>query len=104
MSSEDENKQFISMADSFIDLANQHCDQSTNSLVNASLLYGSARFSAFITASMAQSKDTYEENIDHAVDYYTEEFKKMLKEHMEQYKSIFKEQEAPRYEHLIKKK
>ncbi len=90
------------MADSIIDLANKHCDTTENSLVNASLLYGTARFSAFITASMAESKQTYEANIDNAVDYYTEEFKKMLKEHMEQYKSVF--QEAPRYEHLVKKK
>lgn len=98
----DDNKQFISMADSFIDLANQHCDDSHNALVNASLLYASARFSAFLTASVAESKEAYETSIDSAVDYYTQEYKKMLNEHMEQYKSVFTE--APRYEHLIKKK
>ena len=89
------------MADSFIDVANQHCDDTENPLVNASLLYGAARFSAFITASGAESKEVYEANIDHAVDYYTEEFKKMLHEHLIQYKTAFKE--APRYEHLVKK-
>ena len=101
MSAEDDNKNFIKMADSFIDLANNHCDDSENSLVNASFLYGSARFSAFLTASMAESKEKYEANINSAVDYYTEEFRKMLKGHMEQYVSVF--QEAPRYEHLVKK-
>ena len=40
--------------------------------------------------------------MDGAVDYYTEEFRKMLKEHMKQYVSVF--QEAPRYEHLMNKK
>ncbi len=98
----DENALFISMADAFIDLANQHCEQTKNALVNAAMLYGTARFCAFVTASMAQSKDTYETNIDNAVDYYTEEFQKMLREHMEQYKSVF--QETPRYEHLMNKK
>ncbi len=101
MSKENDDKKFIQMADAFIDLANQHCNDTENSLVNASFLYGSARFSAFLTASMAESKTTYESNIDNAVDYYTEEFNKMLKEHLEQYKSVF--QEAPRYEHLMKK-
>lgn len=97
----DDDKKFIDMADSFIDLANQHCDKAQNPLVNASMLYGTARFCAFITASMAQSKQSYEDNIDNAINYYTEEFAKMLKEHMEQYKSAF--EAAPRYEHLMKK-
>lgn len=100
MSTEDDKK-FINMADSFIDLANQHCDSTTNSLVNASFLYGSARFCAFLTASTAESKENYEANIDDAVDYYAQEYKKMLAEHMNQYKSAF--DEAPRYEHLMKK-
>ena len=102
MSNADNDKKFIQMADSFIDLANQHCDDAENPLVNASMLYGTARFSAFITASIAESEATYEANINNAVDYYTEEFKKMLLEHLEQYKSVF--QEAPRYEHLMKDK
>jgi len=102
MNEVDESKQFINIADSFIDLANQHCDELKNSQVNASFLYGAARFSAFVTASSAQSEESYSENIDKAVEYYAQEFAKMLQEHMEQYKSVFKE--APRYEHLIKKK
>ena len=99
---EDDNKKFIGMADSFIDVANEHCDKTEKSLVNASFLYGSARFCAFVTASTAESKEKYEANIDDAVGYYAEEYKKMLQAHMEQYKSAFKE--APRYEHLIQKK
>ena len=101
MSEEDDNKKFISMADSFIDLANEHCNNSENSLVNASFLYGSARFAAFLTASTSDSKESYEGNMGGAVDYYIEEFRKMLQEHMKQYVSVF--QEAPRYEHLMKK-
>lgn len=103
MSDVDENKQFITMADGFIDLANKQCEGSKNALVNASFLYGAARFSAFMTASGAQSKESYLAELDKAVDYYTQEFSKMLKEHMEQYVSVFKE-EKPRYEHLMKKK
>lgn len=103
MSTEDENKKFIQIADTFIDLANQHCDDSANALVNASFLYGSARFCAFLTASAAGNREKYEANIDDAVNYYTEEFARMLREHMEQYKSVFEQQEL-RYQHLMKEK
>lgn len=102
MSEVDENKQFITMADGFIDLANKQCEDNKNALVNASFLYGAARFSAFMTASGAKSKESYINEMDNAAEYYTQEFSKMLKEHMQQYVSIL--QEKPRYEHLVKNK
>ena len=87
-----ENKQFINMADGFIDLANKQCEGNQNALVNASFLYGAARFSAFMTASGAKSKESYTNEMDNAVEYYTQEFSKMLKEHMQQYVTVFKEE------------
>ncbi len=98
---EQTNKNFYKMADSFIDLANQHCDNTENAEVGSALLYASSRFSAFVVASFAQNKDHYEGEIDNAVEYFGQEFKRMLSENLEQYKSVF--DEAPRYEHLIKK-
>ena len=95
MSNDDKTKQleadkkFIAMADLFIEQANKQCEDSDHQLVNASMLYASARFSAFITASMSESKENYEEGIDQAIDFYLEEFRKMLKEHMQQYKVVF---------------
>lgn len=83
------NKQFIKMADEFIEQANKQCTDNDHQLVNASLLYASARFSAFITAALAESKEGYEKGVNKAIDFYLKEFEKMLKEHMSQYTSTF---------------
>jgi len=91
------DKAFIKMADHFIDQANQQCNKNDHQLVNASLLYASARFSAFITASLSESKENFEAGTDEAIAFYVEEFEKMLKEHMRQYKSTFDERVTPPY-------
>jgi hypothetical protein len=86
---EEANVNFIKLADVFIAQANTECKNIDHQLVNASLLYASARFSSFITASMSESKEKFEENVDDAIKFYTEEFNKMLKEHMAQYSFVF---------------
>lgn len=89
------DKKFIKIADYFIDEANKQCSNVDHRLVNASLLYASARFSAFITASLSESKESFEEGTEAAIAFYLDEFKKMLKEHMEQYKSTFDKRATP---------
>jgi len=101
MSTEKDNKRFYKMADSFIDLANSHCDKTERSEVGSSMLFASARFSAFVVASFAKDKAAYEVEVDNAVNHFSTEFKRMLTENLEQYKTAFDEQ--PRYEHLINK-
>jgi|GEM_PF-1489902 len=86
------NENFIKLADVFIDQANKQCDGADHQLVNAALLYASARFSAFITASMSESKESYESGIDSAIEFYSEEFNKMLKEHMKQYRYVLEKE------------
>ncbi|SMM98542.1 hypothetical protein SPONN_2570 [uncultured Candidatus Thioglobus sp.] len=89
---QEENERFIQMADAFISEANRQCDiaeDPDHQLVHASLLYASARFSAFVTASLSKSKKHYQQSIDEAVEFYTQEFNKMLKEHMKQYEVAF---------------
>ena len=93
----DADVKFIKMADLFIEEANKKCQGADHQLVNASMLYATARFSAFITASMSESKENYEAGMDQAIEFYLEEFKKMLQEHMKQYKKVF--DKKPRYEH-----
>ena len=95
------DKHFYKMADSFIDLANQHCENNDNAEVGSAMLFASSRFSAFVVASFAQNKDHYEGEIDNAVEYFGNEFKRMLTENLDQYKTVF--EEAPKYDHLVKK-
>ncbi len=101
MDQDQKNKQFREMADSFISLANDHCESTDNAEVGSTLLYATARFSSFVVASHAKDKTSFESEIDNAVEYFGSEFKRMLLENLDQYKSIF--DEVPKYEHLVKK-
>jgi len=101
MEQDQRNKAFFQMADSFIDVANSHCDDEKSSRVGSALLYATARFSSFVVASHANDRESYEAEIDHAVEFFSSEFKKMLTENLEEYKSVFKE--APKYQHLMQK-
>ncbi|CAC9460600.1 DUF3144 domain-containing protein [bacterium endosymbiont of Bathymodiolus sp. 5 South] len=85
------DQNFIKMADVFIAEANQLCEVENpdHQLVNAALLYASARFSAFITASLSKSKENYQQSSEAAIEFYTKEFNKMLKEHIKQYEVVF---------------
>ncbi|AYQ57694.1 hypothetical protein MS2017_2036 [Bathymodiolus thermophilus thioautotrophic gill symbiont] len=89
------NKNFIKLADVFIAQANKLCEVESpdHQLINAALLYASARFSAFITASMSASKANYDQSTDKAIEFYTAEFNKMLKEHMKQYGQVLTNKE-----------
>lgn len=104
MNQEERNKQFRDMADSFIDLANKHCDQVESTKVGSAQLYATTRFCAFVVASGSKDLENYESEIDNAVDFFSAEFKKMLTENMDEYKAVFKQREegSGRYEHLIK--
>lgn len=104
MSNEDKTKQleadkkFIKMADDFINQANNYCsDETDHRLVHASLLYASARFSAFLTSAMSETQENYDENTDKAIEFYMEEYEKMLKEHFKQYRVSFDKRNTPPY-------
>ncbi len=105
MDQEQRNQEFKQLADTFIDLANQHCDKVENTRVGSSMLFASARFSAFVVASHAKDQAHYESEIDNAIEFFSQEFKRMLTENLEEYKAIFaaRDLEKPKYEHLVKK-
>ena len=100
-----ENKAFYKMADSFIDVANDHCDAKDNSFVGSALLFATARFSSFVVASQASDQESYEAEMDKALEFFSDEFKRMLSQNLEDYKTAFAPRDDdPKYEHLMKKK
>jgi len=101
MSEVDKNKQFRQYADTFIDVANNHLEETDSSFISSSMLYGTSRFCSFVVASGCDNAEELEANSEGAVEFYTNEFKRMLSENLEEYKKTYAE--APRYEHLIKK-
>lgn len=106
MNQEERNTQFRQMADSFIDIANKHCDQIENTTVSSAQLFATARFCAFVVASRSKDLQDYEAEVDDALNFFSTEFNRMLTENLEEYKAVFaqRDEEAPKYEHLIKKK
>ncbi len=104
MDQEQQNKEFYKMADSFIDVANEHCEKQESTRVGSALLFATARFSSFVVASQSKDQESYEAEIDNALEFFTKEFKRMLGDNLEEYKSAFKaKEEASKYEHLMKK-
>lgn len=105
MAEEQSNKEFYKMADSFIDLANEYCDKKDSSEVGSSLLFATARFCSFVVASHSKDLQSYESELDHASDFFSKEFKRMLGQNLEEYKSAFSaREEEPKYAHLMKNK
>lgn len=98
-----QDAEFYTLADKFIDIANNECEEKDPSFVGSSMLFATARFSAFVVASQAQDKDSYEAELERATEFFTAEFDRMLKQNMEDYKTAFTQQNEARYEHLMKK-
>lgn len=82
MSQDDVDKGFWERSDSFILLANDYCDASPRGKVSASLLYAAARFNSFIVASHADSAEQMESEKAAAIEYFIEQYRKMLEENL----------------------
>jgi hypothetical protein len=101
MTETDTDELFRSLADAFIDKANELAQSGDTILVSTAMLYATSRFCAFTVAGQAEDLNQYKEDMEPAVDYYLAELKRMLGENLEQYQSAF---EAPgKYDHLMKK-
>lgn len=80
---------FWERADAIIHLANEQGTKVPNSNVSASLLYAAARFNAFIVANGATSAETMRKDKDEAIQYFTEEYRKMLSQNLDDYIANF---------------
>ena len=81
--------QFRKQADSFIDIANRHCQREDPSMVSSSFLYGASRFCAFVVAGKTGEREAYEQQKKAAIEYYTNEFRTMLEQNLDDYSRVF---------------
>lgn len=91
--------EYRSMVDSFIDLANKHCAAAARENVSMALLYAAARFNSFVVASHAPDIEKYESDRPTAMEFFSQEYQKMLAENLDDYKRIY--DQGP-YAHLVK--
>ncbi len=85
----DRDLQFRKLADSFIDIANRHCERQEPAMISSSFLFGASRFCAFVVAGKTGNAETYDKQKKAAVDYYTQEFRSMLEQNLDDYSRVF---------------
>lgn len=91
MNENEKRKLFTQAADAFIDVANSQCETQDKAMVASAFLYGAARFCSFVVAAEAGTLSKYEADREAGMEYFSDEFKRMLGEHMEDYKRTFTE-------------
>ena len=79
------DQEFLDIANTFIDVANAHCDKLAGAKVSAAMLYAAARFNAFVAAGSTKSQQELLEQRDAAIAYLVEQYSKMLNEHFGDY-------------------
>ena len=72
-------------ADEVINLVNSQCDNEDNDKVGSSMLYATARFNAFIVASMTNNVKELKEDRDEAIKHFTDQFNKKFIENIDSY-------------------
>ncbi len=80
---------FWQITDEFIQQANDQCDKHKNGKVSTSILFSAARFNAFMYASTAKNHAEYLKDKDMAIEYLTEQYKKVLIENLDDYEKNY---------------
>lgn len=84
-------KEFFDRADAIINLVNSQLDNEPLSKVSASTLYAAARFNAFISAANYSSGEDMAKDSAEIIDYFVEQYRKMLKDNLEDFAANFSE-------------
>ena len=79
------DKEFFERADAYIDVANEQATQVNRGKVSASMMFATARFNAWVSASGTESGEDLASVRQEALDYFLEEYKKMLEENLDEY-------------------
>jgi signal transduction protein with GAF and PtsI domain len=103
MSNQDQDLLLRQLADTFINVANDHAETQDNNIVNTAFMYAAARFCAFVAASRALSLNDFQEKQLQGIEFFTTEFKQMLESNMRNYEKQFQPTEQLPYAKYMKK-
>ena len=81
----DVDKGFFERADAYITLANEQATDVSRGKVSASMMFATARFNAWVSASGTDSSEELASVRDEAVEYFVGEYRKMLEENLDEY-------------------
>lgn len=76
---------FYDRADAHINLANDQLEGSSHQMVNASMLFAAARFSAFCSARGFSSGESMASKRAETIEYFTAGFRQMLEGNIDAY-------------------
>jgi len=81
----DPDENFFERADAHIHLANEQVKMIENGKVSASMMFAVARFNAWINAGQFNSSQEMEAAKSEALEYFSNEYRKMLEENLNDY-------------------
>lgn len=90
MSDNNEDTLFWNLVDSFIEQANNACEEVDPGVVSAALLNAAARFNAFVVAASSIDRKEYIEEIESARNYLTGRYRELVSENLEDYRENYK--------------
>jgi hypothetical protein len=76
---------FYARADAHIHLSNDQVEEVSRDMVNASMLFAAARFSAFTSASGFASGEAMASKRDETIEYFVSGFRQMLEGNLDTY-------------------
>jgi vacuolar-type H+-ATPase subunit E/Vma4 len=80
---------FYKRADTHIHIANDQTEKVSRGKVSASMMFATARFNSWISACKAESGEDLLEGKDEIIEYFVNEYRKMLEENIEDYARNF---------------
>lgn len=86
---------FYERADAHIHLSNDQIEGATRGKVSASMLYGTSRFNAWISACGFESGEQMRDARDETIKYFVAEYEKMLIENLDDYIENFEKYMKP---------
>lgn len=84
MSGQSISPDFRARADAVIELLNRQANEAPTGQVSASVMYATARFNAFQVAATADSAEAMAAQREHAIDYFTSQYRKMFEDHFDE--------------------
>jgi hypothetical protein len=90
------DEEFYSRADEHIHLSNRHLKDLTKGRVSASMMYATARFNAWISASGFTRAEEMQTARDETIDYFVTQYTKMLEDNLDDYISKFESYMRPK--------
>lgn len=92
---EETDKAFLERADAFVTVANDQVTNVSLGKVSASMMFATARFNAWVSASGTESGDELASVKDEALEYFVGEYRKMLDENLKEYIEHFDDYMKP---------